>query len=494
MIEPPKKPSATKNTSTPIADGPNTDLNQHVSRKEDLKNNPPQVRGVITSIMGQVAEIEIETETLPTLFEILTADEDPTVKLEVYYQTNKKVSCLILTNPTKIYRNMPIYGTGSDLKVPVGENLLGRVINLFGDAQDNKQPIDAATFQSIYSKTPSLNTLKSSFEVLETGIKVIDFLAPFLKGGKIGFIGGAGVGKTILITELLHNITLQHQGVSVFAGVGERIREGQELFQRLEESKVLPRTTIILGQMNENAAVRFRVALAAITVAEYYRDVLKKDVLFFIDNMYRFVQAGSEVATILGTIPSEQAYQASLQTEISSIEDRLISTQTSSITSVQTVYVPSDELTDPGVSAIMSFLDTAVVLSRSIAQLGIYPPVDLFQSASSTLSPNIIGKEHFEVLTQFQKDLDRYNKLSHIVAIVGESELSSEDQVLYNRIKKVINYLTQPFFVTELQTGRKGTYVPRLTTVQDIKLILSGHLDNINADRLMYIGSLADLK
>lgn len=457
-------------------------------------SNTPQVIGSVKSVIGQVAEVEIESQTQPVMYEILTSPDDPSVYLEVFLQNRNIVSCLILSNPGKIHRTMKLIGTGSDLKIPADPKVLGRVINLFGVPQDKDDPINAATKLSIYSKVPSLNTLKSSFEILETGIKVIDFVTPFLKGGKIGFIGGAGVGKTILITELMHNITVQHQGVSVFAGVGERIREGQELFQRLEETKVLPRTALIYGQMNENAAVRYRVALAAVTLAEYFRDSMKKDVLFFIDNMFRFVQAGSEVSTLLGTLPSEQAYQATLQTEISTLEDRLISTENGSITSIQTVYVPSDELSDAGVNAIMSFLDTAIVLSRSVAQLGIYPPVDLSQSATSTISPNIIGQEHFEVLTEFQRLLDHYNKLSHIVSIVGESELSTEDQILYTRTKKIINYLTQPFFVTELQTGRKGKYVPRLTAVRDIEMIMSGKLDHIAVDKFMYIGSLEDLK
>lgn len=452
------------------------------------------VEGYIRSVKGQIAEIEITSETLPNTNDILTSKEDNQVVMEVYFQSKFRTACLVLSNPVKLYRGMSIIGTGSTLTVPLDEKILGRVINLFGQPQDNGQPINASKRASIYSKPASLNTLQSSFNILETGIKVIDFMTPFLKGGKIAFVGGAGVGKTILITELLHNITLKHQGSSVFAGVGERIREGQELFQRLQESKVLPRTTIVLGQMNENAAVRFRVALAAITIAEFFRDSLKQDVLFFVDNMYRFVQAGSEVSTLLGTTPSEQAYQATLQTEISTLEDRLISTQNGSITSIQTVYVPSDELTDPGVNSIISFIDTSVVLSRSVAQLGVYPPVDIDQSATSSVSPNIIGHEHFEVLTQFQRLLEHYRQLSHIVAIVGESELSTEDQILYSRAKKIMNYFTQPFYVTEIQTGRKGAYVPREITVTDIKLILSGKLDQIPAENFKYIGSLSDAK
>ena len=347
---------------------------------------------------------------------------------------------------------------------------------------------------SLYSKTPPLNTVKSDLKLLETGIKAIDFLTPFLSGGKIGFIGGAGVGKTILMTELIHNITARNSGISIFAGVGERIREGQELYQRLVESKVMPQTLMIIGQMNENAAIRSRVALAAVAIAEYFRDQEKKDVLFFIDNMFRFVQAGNEVATLFGNTPSEQAYQATMQTEVSNVEDRLVSTENGSITSVQTIYMPSDEITDAAVNTIMAFLDTAIVLSRSVAQLGIYPPIDISLSSTSTFSKPMLGEEHFTVLSDFQQNLEQYNKLSHIVAIVGETELSPSDQLLYNRVKKVMNYLTQPFFSTEVSTGRKGVYVPKKNTISDIKAILSGKLDNVPNEKLKYLGSLSDLK
>lgn len=462
-----------------------------------------QVQGIITSITGQIATVEIEDDFYPALFEILNSPDDPSVVLEVFSQSKQSSYCQILTSPEKLFRGMKILGSGSDLKVPVGKAVLGRVIDLFGSPRDNGGPIPRQTLASIYGQAPSLNIVKSSFQILETGIKAIDFLTPIQRGGKVGFIGGAGVGKTILLTELMRNITLRpasgkleakREVYSVFAGVGERIREGQELYQRLKESGVLPKTILILGQMNENAAIRFRVAQAAVAQAEYFRDIVKSDVLFFIDNMFRFVQAGNEVATLLGTIPSEQAYQATLQTEISNIEDRLIPTENGTITSFQNVYVPADEITDAGVSAVMSFLDTAIVLSRSVAQKGIYPAIDLFQSSSSTLSKAFLGEAHFKALTEFQKLLENYNKLSHIVAIVGEEELSSENRILYNRTKKIINYLTQPFFMTEKQTGRKGQIVSKETTVKDITMILSGSLDNVPAEKFMYIGSLSEAK
>lgn len=454
-----------------------------------------QVKGIITSINGQIATVEMDDDLFPNLFEILVSPQDPQVVLEVFSQTQNEAFTQILTKPDRLFRGMKVVGTGSDLKVPVGQAVLGRVIDLFGNPKDNAGAIPKGQRNSIYSKAPSLNIVKSRYQLLETGIKAIDFLTPIQQGGKAGFIGGAGVGKTILLTELMHNITGNQKGmISVFAGVGERIREGQELFQRLQQSGVLPKTVLVLGQMNENAAIRFRVALAAVAQAEYFRDEAKKDVLFFIDNMFRFVAAGAEVATTLGTIPSEQAYQATLQTEISSLEDRLIPTQSGAITSFQNVYVPADEITDAGVVAVMSELDNAIVLSRSVAQKGIYPPIDLFQSSSSNLSCAFLGEAHFKALTQLQKLLENYNKLSHIVAIVGEEELSPENRILYNRTKKIINYLTQPFFMTERQTGRKGVYVAKDTTVKDIAMILSGSLDNIPADKFMYIGNLKEAK
>lgn len=462
-----------------------------------------QAQGIITSVNGQIATVEIEGDNFPELFEVLSSPEDPKVILEVFSQSRETTFATILSSPDRLFRGMKVTGTGSDLKIPVGQSVLGRVMDLFGNTKDNIGPILEAKKTSIYSKAPSLNIVQSRYQILETGIKAIDFLTPIQRGGKVGFIGGAGVGKTILLTEIMHNITGRAESdatgkaqnvFSVFAGVGERIREGQELYQRLKQSGVLPKTVIILGQMNENAAVRFRVALAAVAQAEYFRDVLKSDVLFFIDNMFRYVQAGAEVATLLGTIPSEQAYQATLQTEVSTLEDRLIPTANGSITSFQNVYVPADEITDAGVVAVMSFLDNAIVLSRSVAQKGIYPPIDLFQSSSSTLSKAFLGETHFKALTQFQKLLENYDKLSHIVAIVGEEELSPENRILYNRTKKIINYLTQPFFMTERQTGKKGFYVSKDTAVKDIEVILSGKLDNIPADKFMYVGSLKEAK
>lgn len=448
--------------------------------------------GIITGITGQIARVEIIGETPPLPLEILHDPKNPDVKLEVCFQNKSIVSCLILSDPTQLYRGEKVVGSGSDLKIPVSKNLLGIAVDLFGTPLTSKTALPKDKMRSIYAKSLSINILESTFNLIETGIKPIDFLTPLFKGSKIGFIGGAGVGKTILITEMMHNITLKDKSISVFAGVGERIREAQELYERLKKSEVLNQTAIIVGQMNEHAAVRFRVALAATTIAEYFRDEEKQDVLFFIDNMFRFLQAGNEVSTLLGTIPSDEGYQATLQSEISQVQDRLVSSENGAITSIQTIYVPSDETNDPAVSAIMSFLDSSIVLSRSVAQQNIYPPIDMIQSSSAAINKSVIGSEHFDVLVDFRQMLDNYNRLSHIIAIVGESELSVENRILYNRTKKIINYLTQPFFVTEAETGRKGVYVPRTITVEDIQMIMSGKLDNVPAENFLYIGSLKD--
>lgn len=450
-----------------------------------------QVTGKIISIKGQIAQVQVMTEKYPALHEILTSPTTPGIYLEALYQTGDTTSCLILSRSVELHRGMTVVGTDSPLKVPVGGAVLGRVLNLFGVPQDQKGTLNPTVTSSIYGRTPALSTIRGEMQILETGIKAIDFVTPFLKGGKTGFVGGAGVGKTILMTELIHNITSGHKGVSVFAGVGERIREGQELLQRLVESKVMDQTVMVVGQMNESAAIRYRVALGAAAIAEHFRDIEKKDVLFFVDNMFRFVQAGNELSTLFGITPSEQAYQATMQTEVSNLEDRLVSTEGGTITSIQTIYVPADELTDAAVNTIMSFLTSVIVLSRSAAQIGLYPPLDL-QLSSSAISKNTVGEEHFEVMTAFRQLLERYNQLSHIVAIVGESELSNADQLLFGRMKKAINYLTQPFFVTEAQTDRKGVYVPRTAAISDIKLILSGKLDEVPAEKFLYIGTLKE--
>lgn len=449
--------------------------------------------GKVKAVKGQIVIIEINSETVPNLSEILTCPDDPSIKLEVYSYSNNILYCLSLTDINKIYRNMPIITTFASLTVPVGSETLGRVFNLLGEEQDDKGSIKSKIRASIYDLSPTFNILQNTPVILETGIKVIDFVSPILKGGKIALVGGAGLGKTVLITELIHNITGTSKAVSVFAGIGERTREGYELYKNLEKTKVLPKISLIFGQMGENPAIRFRVASAAVKVSEYFRDEEKKDVLFFIDNIYRFVQAGNELSTLLGNIPSEQGYQATLQTELGKLQERLVSTINGSITTIQTVYIPADDITDAGVTGILSYIDSTITLSRSVAQSGLHPAVDLLNSTSSALSSQaLVGKEHYQLITRFQQVLDRYNQLDRIVAILGEAELSGENQIIYQRAKKLINYMTQPLFVTEEQTGRKGKFVPRQNTINDIKLILSGKIDNIPDERFLYIGSLAD--
>lgn len=451
--------------------------------------------GTIRSVNGQIVEIDVSGTYLPEIYEILTSPDDPSIKMEVYAYSGTSLYCLSLSDVVNIARNMSVITTGGPIMIPVGPAVLGRVMNLFGESEDSGDPISAATRMPIYSRAPTYNTIASSTSILETGIKAIDFLTPFLKGGKIGFIGGAGVGKTVLITELIHNITQKHKGVSVFAGIGERTREGHELIKNLSQSKVMPNISLVFGQMSENAAIRLRVGSAAATIAEHFRDTEKKDVLVFIDNIYRFVQAGNEVSILIGDIPSESGYQPTLQSELGLLEERLVSTQNGSITSIQTIYVPSDELSDPGVSSIISYLDAVVVLSRQNAQIGLFPPVDINQSSSSLLSSApIIGEKHYQLMTIFKQIAERYDQLSRIVAILGEKELSTEDQMVYQRAKKMMNYLTQPFFVAEEQTGRKGVYVTREQTLADIEMILMGKLDHVSEDKLMYIGSLKDAK
>jgi F-type H+-transporting ATPase subunit beta len=471
-------------------------VRQSTPQEIPVNGNKKPFTGRVRGVRGQIVEVGYDdNESLPKFFEILTSPDNPKVRLEVYaYGEDNTLFCLCLTKRRYMFRNMPIVSTGGPLQVPVGKGILSRVFNLFGEPVDNKGPLGEHTRMSIYRDLSLTTDVVTSQEILETGIKQIDFFTPFVKGGKIGFVGGAGVGKTVLMTELLHNITYKHEGFSIFAGIGERIREGHELMKSLEASKVIDRVAMIFGQMNENAIIRFRVAWAASTLAEYFRDSMKKDVLFFADNVYRFVQAGAEVSAVLGSIPSELGYQATLETEISNFENRLVSTPNGSITSCQTVYVPADELSDVGVAAIISHLDAQVILSRDRASRGFYPPIDPLVSTSSTLNSRIVGQEHYEVATRALETLNNYQRLSRIVAIVGEAELSPYDQLVYQRAKKLINYLTQPFYTTESQTGKTGITVERAIVVKDVDMIVSGKTDNIPEDKFLYIGSLKDAK
>ncbi|MCL4338536.1 F0F1 ATP synthase subunit beta [Patescibacteria group bacterium] len=450
--------------------------------------------GRVKSVHGQIVEVEFDDNSnLPKLYDILTSPENSKIRLEVYaFPTDQTLNCLSLTKRHLLYRNMPIESTGNPLTIPVGKNILGRVFNIYGEPQDNKGPINDDIRLPIFAKEKGASKIRTQSEIIESGIKVLDFFVPFIKGGKIGFVGGAGVGKTVLMTELIRNITYQHEGVALFAGIGERIREGHELMKALEESKVISRVALLFGQMNENSIIRFRIAWAAATIAEYFRDVDKKDVLLFADNIYRFIQAGSEVSAILGAIPSELGYQATLETEISNFENRLIGTESGSITSCQNIYVPADELTDIAVVAIISHLDGAVILSRAVASKGYYPSVDILLSSASTLNPTVVGDFHYKTATQAIETLHNYQRLARIVAIIGESELSPLDQLIYRRAKKVVNYMTQPFFTTQAQSGKQGVSVPREQTIHDVDIILSGKLDDVVAEELMNIGGLQE--
>jgi F-type H+/Na+-transporting ATPase subunit beta len=474
------------------------DINKEKSEKNETSVSTMQTgfMGRVRGVRGQIVEVAFEdTDNLPKFFEVLTSPQNNKIKLEVYaYGRDNTLFCLSLTKRRYLVRDMAIVSTGGPLKVPVGDAILGRVFNLFGDPVDNKGSIDHVQWQGIFRDQGQVGNVITSQEILETGIKQIDFFTPFVKGGKVGFVGGAGVGKTVLQTELLHNITFKHEGVSIFAGIGERIREGHELMKALETSKVISRVAMVFGQMNDNSIIRFRIAWAAATLAEYFRDVQKKDVLLFADNVYRFVQAGAEVSSVLGSIPSELGYQATLETEISNFENRLVSTESGSITSCQTVYVPADDLSDVGVAAILSHLDAQVILSRDRASRGFYPPIDPLLSMSGSLNPRVVGQHHYEIATKALEVLTSHQRLSRIVAIIGEAELSPGDQLVYQRAKKLYNYMTQPFFTMEGQSSRKGAYVDREMTVTDVEAIITGKLDKVSEDKMMYISTLAEAK
>ena len=449
--------------------------------------------GHIAAIKGDIVEVEFK-DSPPARHELLTLVDDSDARLEVYssigYDT---VVCISLSDSTRLYRGAKVQRLETGLEVPLGEELLGRVVDLFGNPIDGLGELRAAKKGSIYRDAPRYDQVKVTREFLETGIKVVDFFTPMKRGGKIGLFGGSGVGKTVLLSELMHNIAVFHKGLSVFAGVGERIREGHELYETLADTKVLPHVALVFGQMNESAAVRFRVGFTAIALAEYFRDVLKKEVLFFIDNVYRFVQAGNELSTLLNSIPSEDGYQATLAGEIGVFQERLISTNEAAITSVQAIYVPADDLTDAGVQAIFPYFDSVVTLSRAVYQEGRHPSVDVLGSSSSLIDPSVLGLEHYEAVLEAEKLLKRYTYLQRIVSIVGEAELSIEDRILLHRAKKLLNYMTQDLFVTADQSGRIGKYVKREKTVTDVRAILAGSLDEVSEDTLLYIGDLSEL-
>src|SRR3990170_6486165 len=449
--------------------------------------------GEITAVKENVVEVSF-LEMKPFRHELLTLVDDPSVKLEVYSSSQENtVYTLALTDVAGLYRGARVRRTGEVITIPVGPAINGRLINVFGDPQD-KKPLNAVARRPIYTTAQPYTELKIYYDVLETGIKVIDFFTPFRKGGKIGIFGGSGVGKTVLLLELIHNVEFIKKTAAIFAGVGERIREGHELYESLSKKGLLDGVFFFFFVIKEKAANRFRVPYAAATLAEYYRDEEKKDVVFFIDNIYRFIQAGNELSTLLGNIPSEDWYQPTLASDVGMFEERLISTKNAAITSVQAIYVPADDLADAAVQTVFSYFDSVVILSRQVAGENRYPAVDILTSSSSIIDPAIIGRQHYELYLQAETIIKRYSQLKRIVSIVGEYELAAEDQIYYHRAKKILNYMTQSMHVTADQSGRPGVYVPRAKTLADIAAIVSGKFDKVTEDAFSYIGDLSTLK
>ena len=434
--------------------------------------------GIIKRIIGPVVDVAFEND-VPSIYSALTVKKgNSAVVLEVEQHIGENtVRTVAMDSTDGLSRGMEVVNTGIPISVPVGKETLGRIFNVLGVPIDNGKAIFATVFP-IHRKAPEFISQSTKVEILETGIKVIDLICPVLKGGKVGLFGGAGVGKTVIIQELIHNIASKHGGYSVFAGVGERTREGNDLYHEMKESKVLDKVAMVFGQMNEPPGARLRVGLSGLTMAEYFRDKENKDVLFFIDNIFRFTQAGSEVSALLGRIPSAVGYQPTLATEMGILQERITSTDKGSVTSVQAVYVPADDLTDPAPATTFSHLDSTVVLNRSLSEIGIYPAVDPLDSSSTILDPNIVGKDHYYVAREVQRVLQRYKDLQDIIAILGMEELSEADKELVARARKIQKFLSQPFFVAEQFTGTKGEYVPLAETIRSFKEILDGKHDN----------------
>ncbi|AKC96086.1 F0F1 ATP synthase subunit beta [Sneathia vaginalis] len=448
-------------------------------------------KGIITQIIGPVIDAKFEKK-LPDIYNALEVYlNGKRIVAEVHsHLGNNTVRAVAMSNTDGLKRGLEILDTEAPIKVPVGKETLGRIFNVLGETVDNKGQIKTEQMDSIHKEAPSFEEQGGSFEILETGIKVVDLLAPYLKGGKIGLFGGAGVGKTVLIQELINNIAKGHGGLSVFAGVGERTREGRDLYNEMTESGVINNTALVYGQMNEPPGARLRVALTALTMAEYFRDKQGQNVLLFIDNIFRFTQAGAEVSALLGRMPSAVGYQPNLSTEMGALQERITSTQTGSITSVQAVYVPADDLTDPAPATTFSHLDATTVLSRQIASLGIYPAVDPLDSTSRILEPDIVGNEHYKVARETQKVLQRYKELQDIIAILGMDELGEEDKVIVNRARKIQRFFSQPFSVAEQFTGMKGKYVPLKETIRGFKEILEGKYDDLPEQAFLFVGTI----
>ncbi len=451
--------------------------------------------GKIISVKGQIIEVEFLDEK-PHIYDVLVYKEDASIKMEVYTSaTPNSFYCLALTHVTKLHHGSIVISTGQPIKIPVGQEMLGRVIDTLGNPEDGLGEIKAKEQRPIIAKDLSFANVNIPREILETGIKAVDFFTPIIRGGKVGLFGGAGVGKTVILSEIIHNIVILHpeQNVSVFTGVGERTREGEELYTTLQESKVMQGVTLIYGSMGENPALRFRTAFTGVTLAEYYRD-MGKDVLFFIDNIFRFAQSGYELSTLMNAIPSEGGYQATLASEMASFHERLVSNLKNSITTFEAIYVPADDLTDSGVQAIFPYLDSGIILSRSVYQEGRFPAVDILASNSSALNSETVGDDHYQTALDAQALLKKAKSLERIVSLIGESELSTEDQTVYQRAKMLKNYMTQNFTVVEAQTEKKGTHVPIKDTVRDVRGILDGKVDKLQPEDLLFIGTLKDVE
>ena len=452
--------------------------------------------GKITQIIGAVLDIKFQNEMLPEINSAINITRSNGERLVVevaQHLGDDTVRCIAMGPTDGLVRGMEAESTGSAISVPVGEETLGRMFNVLGEPIDNKPAPEVKQYMPIHRKAPTFAEQSTTTEMLETGIKVVDLLCPYQKGGKIGLFGGAGVGKTVLIQELIRNIATEHGGYSVFTGVGERTREGNDLYYEMKESGVIEKTTMVFGQMNEPPGARMRVGLTGLTMAEYFRDQGGKDVLLFIDNIFRFTQAGSEVSALLGRMPSAVGYQPTLQTEMGALQERITSTKSGSITSVQAVYVPADDLTDPAPATTFAHLDATTVLSRSIVELGIYPAVDPLESTSRILDPRIVGEEHYKVARAVQEILQKYKELQDIIAILGMDELSEDDKLVVSRARKVQRFLSQPFFVAGQFTGLEGRYVPISETIQGFKEIIEGKYDDIPESYFLNCGNIDDV-
>ncbi|MBO4220211.1 MAG: F0F1 ATP synthase subunit beta [Clostridia bacterium] len=449
-------------------------------------------RGSVSQIMGPVVDIRFDGGDLPAIFNAVTIPNgDKTLTVEVAQHIgDNTVRCIAMASTDGLKRGTEVTDTGGPISVPVGRCTLGRIFNVLGDPVDNLPAPECSEKWNIHRSAPKFEDLSTSTDILETGIKVIDLICPYSKGGKIGLFGGAGVGKTVLIMELINNIAKEHGGLSVFTGVGERTREGNDLYNEMKESGVLSNTTLVYGQMNEPPGARMRVGLSGLTMAEYFRDRENQDVLLFIDNIFRFTQAGSEVSALLGRMPSAVGYQPTLANEMGTLQERITSTRQGSITSIQAVYVPADDLTDPAPDTTFAHLDATTVLSRTIASQGIYPAVDPLESTSRILSPEVLGKEHYNVAREVQRILQRYQELMDIIAIMGMDELSDEDKLLVQRARKIQRFLSQPFHVSEKFTGIPGIYVPLSETIRGFKEIAEGKHDNIPESAFLFVGSI----